>query len=84
MESLQDQLCRFVLTTRITDDFSVVQIEQDTQVVPLLPNSDVSQVTNDCAMWIGCFEFTVQRIPQIRFIALRLMDPIVGYRVTGL
>jgi transposase len=43
-----------------------------------------SQVTNDCAMWIGCFEFTVQRIPQIRFIALRLMDPIVGYRVTGL
>jgi hypothetical protein len=42
------------------------------------------QLTNDCAMWIGCFEFTVQRIPQIRFIALRLMDPIVGYRVTGL
>jgi len=27
---------------------------------------------------------SVQRIPQIRFIALRLMDPIVGYRVTGL
>lgn len=50
MKGLQDQFRRFVLAAGMADDFPIVEIEEDAQIMPLFPYLD------DCSVWVVCFE----------------------------
>lgn len=76
-----DEICIFVGTGTVTDDFAVKEVHQDTDVIPFVVDSDIRQVADNNGVLALTVELPVQFVRNGRFVAFSGMHLEPAFRI---